>query len=156
MENIGDLHAASRHEQPPAAADLMSASAAAHARSMGMASILDAGGDYHHHHHQHQHRPPDHHGLAGHLHPAAMSTLAACDRLAGNVTGSFTLMRGDDRGLAASMNNLYAPYHKDVAGMGQSLSPLSGSGLGGIHNSQQGLPSYAHPGAPPPCPRRRC
>lgn len=34
--------------------------------------------------------------------------------------------------------------------MGQSLSPLSGSGLGGIHNSQQGLPPYAHPGATMP------
>ncbi|KAJ8272398.1 hypothetical protein COCON_G00112570 [Conger conger] len=55
----------------------------------------------------------------------------------------------DERGLAP-MNNLYAPYHKDVAGMGQSLSPLSGSGLGGIHNSQQGLPPYAHPGATMP------
>lgn len=55
----------------------------------------------------------------------------------------------DERGLA-SMNNLYTPYHKDVAGMGQSLSPLSGSGLGGIHNSQQGLPHYAHPGAAMP------
>lgn len=48
------------------------------------------------------------------------------------------------------MNNLYTPYHKDVAGMGQSLSPLSGSGLGSIHNSQQGLPHYAHPGAAMP------
>ncbi|XP_010217617.1 PREDICTED: hepatocyte nuclear factor 6, partial [Tinamus guttatus] len=51
-------------------------------------------------------------------------------RIPGNVSGSFTLMR-DERGLA-SMNNLYTPYHKDVTGMGQSLSPLSGSGLGGI------------------------
>ncbi|XP_010835142.1 PREDICTED: hepatocyte nuclear factor 6 [Bison bison bison] len=82
-----------------------------------------------HHHHHHHH--PHHH-----------------QRLAGNVSGSFTLMR-DERGLA-SMNNLYTPYHKDVAGMGQSLSPLSGSGLGGIHNSQQGLPHYAHPGAAMP------
>ncbi|KAI2574290.1 one cut homeobox 1, partial [Homo sapiens] len=45
---------------------------------------------------------------------------------------------------------LYTPYHKDVAGMGQSLSPLSSSGLGSIHNSQQGLPHYAHPGAAMP------
>ncbi|KAG8505353.1 Hepatocyte nuclear factor 6 [Galemys pyrenaicus] len=85
----------------------------------------------HHHHHHHHHHHPHHH-----------------QRLAGNVSGSFTLMR-DERGLA-SMNNLYTPYHKDVAGMGQSLSPLSGSGLGGIHNSQQGLPHYAHPGAAMP------
>ncbi|KAB0342597.1 hypothetical protein FD754_019523 [Muntiacus muntjak] len=84
-----------------------------------------------HHHHHHHHHHPHHH-----------------QRLAGNVSGSFTLMR-DERGLA-SMNNLYTPYHKDVAGMGQSLSPLSGSGLGGIHNSQQGLPHYAHPGAAMP------
>ncbi|KAJ8249310.1 hypothetical protein GJAV_G00233420 [Gymnothorax javanicus] len=79
----------------------------------------------HHHHHHHPHQ-----------------------RIPGNVSGSFTLMR-DDRGIAP-MNNLYAPYHKDVTGMGQSLSPLSGSGLGGIHNSQQGLPPYAHPGATMP------
>ncbi|GAB5572444.1 hepatocyte nuclear factor 6 [Panthera pardus] len=85
----------------------------------------------HHHHHHHHHHHPHHH-----------------QRLAGNVSGSFTLMR-DERGLA-SMNNLYTPYHKDVAGMGQSLSPLSSSGLGGIHNSQQGLPHYAHPGAAMP------
>ncbi|XP_061078621.1 hepatocyte nuclear factor 6-like [Conger conger] len=83
---------------------------------------------HHHHHHHHHHHPHQ--------------------RIPGNVSGSFTLMR-DDRGLAP-MNNLYAPYHKDVAGMGQSLSPLSGSGLGGIHNSQQGLPPYAHPGATMP------
>ncbi|XP_035251058.1 hepatocyte nuclear factor 6-like isoform X2 [Anguilla rostrata] len=83
---------------------------------------------HHHHHHHHHHHPHQ--------------------RIPGNVSGSFTLMR-DDRGLAP-MNNLYAPYHKDVTGMGQSLSPLSGSGLGGIHNSQQGLPPYAHPGATMP------
>ncbi|XP_072133811.1 hepatocyte nuclear factor 6 isoform X3 [Mobula birostris] len=75
----------------------------------------------HHHHHHHQ-------------------------RLAGNVSGSFTLMR-DDRGLT-SMNNLYSHYHKDMSGMAQSLSPLSGSpltnGLGTIHNSQHGLPPYGH------------
>ncbi|XP_018598842.1 hepatocyte nuclear factor 6-like isoform X1 [Scleropages formosus] len=86
---------------------------------------------HHHHHHPHHHH---------HHHPH--------QRIAGNVSGSFTLMR-DDRGLG-SMNNIYSPYHKDVAGMGQSLSPLSGSGLGGIHNSQQGLPPYAHPGAAMP------
>ncbi|XP_026889052.2 hepatocyte nuclear factor 6 [Electrophorus electricus] len=196
MENIGDLHGVS-HESVPSAADLMTgdsvhhrsavnhrSSLSAHARPMGMASILDSG-DYH------QHRPPDH-GLASHLHPAmsmaceappgmSMSTTYTTltplqplppistvsdkfphhhhhhhhhhhphphQRIPGNVSGSFTLMR-DDRGLA-SMNNLYAPYHKDVTSMGQSLSPLSGSGLGGIHNSQQGLPPYAHPGATMP------
>uniref|UniRef100_A0A671Q6H1 One cut domain family member n=1 Tax=Sinocyclocheilus anshuiensis TaxID=1608454 RepID=A0A671Q6H1_9TELE len=55
----------------------------------------------HHHHHHHQ-------------------------RFSGNVSGSFTLMR-DERTLPA-MNNLYSPYHKDMSGMGQSLSPL-GNGL---------------------------
>ncbi|TTD92255.1 Hepatocyte nuclear factor 6 [Bagarius yarrelli] len=50
-------------------------------------------------------------------------------RLAGNVSGSFTLMR-DERALA-SVNNLYAPYHKDV---------------GAIHGSQHALP----PPPPPP------
>ena len=34
--------------------------------------------------------------------------------------------------------------------MGQSLSPLSGSGLASIHTSQAGLPPYAHPGAAMP------
>ncbi|CAH2273908.1 hepatocyte nuclear factor 6 [Pelobates cultripes] len=82
----------------------------------------------HHHHHHHHHHPHQ--------------------RIPGNVSGSFTLMR-DDRGLT-SMNNLYTPYHKDVTGMGQSLSPLSGSGLGSIHNAQQGLPHYAHPSATMP------
>ncbi|XP_028812496.1 hepatocyte nuclear factor 6 isoform X2 [Denticeps clupeoides] len=81
---------------------------------------------HHHHHHHHHHHPHHPH-----------------QRIPANVSGSFTLMR-DDRGLA-SMNNLYAPYHKDVTSMGQSLSPLSG-----IHNSQQGLPPYAHPGAAMP------
>uniref|UniRef100_A0ABM5EXR5 One cut domain family member n=1 Tax=Pogona vitticeps TaxID=103695 RepID=A0ABM5EXR5_9SAUR len=87
----------------------------------------------HHHHHHHQ-------------------------RLAGSVSGSFTFMRGsggggggDERGLAgASLNPLYSPYHhKEVAaGLAQNLSPLSGSGLGGLHHSPQGLPHYAHhPGA---------
>ncbi|XP_051512678.1 hepatocyte nuclear factor 6-like isoform X1 [Myxocyprinus asiaticus] len=189
MENIGDLHGVS-HESVHSAADLMTgdgahhrshrSSLSAHARSMGMASILDSG-DYHHH------RPPEHPGLATHMHPAmsmaceappgmsmssTYTTLTPLQplppistvsdkfphhhhhhhphqRLPGNVSGSFTLMR-DDRGLAP-MNNLYSPYHnKDVASMGQSLSPLSGSGLSGIHNSQQGLPPYAHPGATMP------
>ncbi|KAM5235785.1 hepatocyte nuclear factor 6 [Ctenodactylus gundi] len=81
----------------------------------------------HHHHHHHPHHHP---------------------RLAGNVSGSFTLMR-DERGLA-SVNNLYTAYPKDVAAMGQGLSPLPGSGLGGLHGSQQGLPHYAHPGAAVP------
>ncbi|KAG7481559.1 hypothetical protein MATL_G00067990 [Megalops atlanticus] len=65
-------------------------------------------------------------------------------RLSGNVSGSFTLMR-DERGLPA-MNNLYSPYHKDMTGMGQSLSPLAtsrlGNGLGSIHNTQQSLHNY--------------
>ncbi|XP_041667540.1 one cut domain family member 2 [Cheilinus undulatus] len=71
---------------------------------------------FHHHHHHHQ-------------------------RLSGNVSGSFTLMR-DERGLPG-MNNLYSPYHKDhMPGMGQSLSPVLGNGLGSIHNSQQALHNY--------------
>ncbi|KAM8872651.1 one cut domain family member 2 [Synchiropus picturatus] len=67
---------------------------------------------FHHHHHHHQ-------------------------RLPGNVSGSFTLMR-DERGLPG-MNNLYSPYHKEhMSGMGQSLSPV----LGSIHNTQQALHNY--------------
>uniref|UniRef100_A0A8C3AD51 One cut domain family member n=1 Tax=Cyclopterus lumpus TaxID=8103 RepID=A0A8C3AD51_CYCLU len=73
---------------------------------------------FHHHHHHHHHQ-----------------------RLSGNVSGSFTLMR-DERGLPG-MNNLYSPYHKDhMSGMGQSLSPVLGNGLGSIHNNQQGLHNY--------------
>lgn len=34
--------------------------------------------------------------------------------------------------------------------MGQSLSPLSGSGLASIHTTQAGIPPYAHPGAAMP------
>uniref|UniRef100_A0A8C8J615 One cut domain family member n=1 Tax=Oncorhynchus tshawytscha TaxID=74940 RepID=A0A8C8J615_ONCTS len=79
----------------------------------------------HHHHHHHHHQ-----------------------RLSGNVSGSFTLMR-DERGLPA-MNNLYSPYHKDMTGMGQSLSPLAssplGNGLGSLHNTQQNLHSYGSHG----------
>ncbi|XP_071015180.1 hepatocyte nuclear factor 6-like isoform X1 [Oncorhynchus clarkii lewisi] len=88
------------------------------------------------HHHHHHHHPHHHHPHHPHNHH---------QRLPGNVTGSFTFMR-DERGLAP-INNLYSPYHhKDAPGMGQSLSPLSGSGLAGLHSSQAGLPPYAHPG----------
>ncbi|KAJ8277278.1 hypothetical protein GJAV_G00073470 [Gymnothorax javanicus] len=80
------------------------------------------------HHHPHSH--PHHH--------------AAHQRLtAGNVSGSFTLMRDDSR--LASMSNLYSHYPKDMSGMGQPLSPLS-NGLGSLHNSQQTLSAYG-PGA---------
>ncbi|KAJ7311343.1 hypothetical protein JRQ81_006959 [Phrynocephalus forsythii] len=91
---------------------------------------------HHHHHHHHHHHPPHH------------------QRLAGSVSGSFAFIRGggggggggDERGLtAASLNPLYS----STSGLAQNLSPLSGSGLGGLHHSpQQGLPHYAHhPGA---------
>ncbi|XP_038633867.1 hepatocyte nuclear factor 6 isoform X1 [Scyliorhinus canicula] len=72
-----------------------------------------------HHHHHHHHHPHQ--------------------RLPGNVSGSFTLMR-DERGLP-SMGNIYSPYHKDMASMGQPLSPLS-NGLGTLHSSQQPLTPY--------------
>ncbi|TRY62327.1 hypothetical protein DNTS_025865 [Danionella cerebrum] len=81
---------------------------------------------FHHHPHPHAHHHPAHQRLA-----------------AGNVSGSFTLMR-DDRGLA-SMSNLYGHYSKDLSGMGPPLSPLS-NGLGSLHNSQQTLGAYG-PGA---------
>ncbi|KAJ8419072.1 hypothetical protein AAFF_G00005710 [Aldrovandia affinis] len=81
---------------------------------------------FHHHPHSHPHHHPAHQRLA-----------------AGNVSGSFTLMR-DDRSLA-SMSNLYGHYPKDMSGMGQPLSPLS-NGLGSLHNSQQTLSAYG-PGA---------
>ncbi|CAB1339171.1 unnamed protein product [Coregonus sp. 'balchen'] len=95
-----------------------------------ISTVADKFSHHHHHHHPHHHphHPHNHH-----------------QRLPGNVTGSFTFMR-DERGLAP-INNLYSPYHhKDAPGMGQSLSPLSGSGLAGLHSSQAGLPPYAHPG----------
>ncbi|XP_017262825.1 hepatocyte nuclear factor 6 [Kryptolebias marmoratus] len=79
-----------------------------------------------HHPHPHAHHHPAHQRLA-----------------AGNVSGSFTLMR-DDRSLA-SMSNLYGHYPKDMSGMGQPLSPLS-NGLGSLHSSQQTLGAYG-PGA---------
>ncbi|KAF7668366.1 hypothetical protein LDENG_00016160 [Lucifuga dentata] len=79
-----------------------------------------------HHPHPHAHHHPAHQRLA-----------------AGNVSGSFTLMR-DDRSLA-SMSNLYGHYPKEMSGMGQPLSPLS-NGLGSLHSSQQTLSAYG-PGA---------
>ncbi|CDQ57518.1 unnamed protein product [Oncorhynchus mykiss] len=76
------------------------------------------------------HHPHSHH------HAAAQQRLSA-----GNVSGSFTLMRDDHRGLA-SMGNLYCHYPKDMSSMGHgSLSPLS-NGLGSLHNSQQTLSAY--------------
>ncbi|XP_008422787.1 one cut domain family member 2 [Poecilia reticulata] len=72
---------------------------------------------FHHHHHHHHHQ-----------------------RLPGNVSGSFTLMR-DERGLPG-MNNIYSPYKDHMSGMGQSLSPVLGNGLGSIHSTQQGLHNY--------------
>ncbi|XP_063170392.1 hepatocyte nuclear factor 6 [Candoia aspera] len=72
------------------------------------------------------HHPPPH----PHPHP----------RLAGN----FTLL-SDERGLAVA-NNLYpSPFPKEVAGLGQSVSPLDG-----LHSAQQGLSHYVHPGAAMP------
>ncbi|XP_068609059.1 one cut domain family member 2 [Brachionichthys hirsutus] len=57
------------------------------------------------------------------------------------LSGSFTLMR-DDRGLPG-MTSLYSPYGKEhMPGMAQSLSPVLGSGLGSVHNAQQGLHNY--------------
>ncbi|MXQ95773.1 hypothetical protein E5288_WYG021690 [Bos mutus] len=88
-------------------------------------------------HHPHPHHHPHHHHHHHHHQ----------QRLSGNVSGSFTLLR-DERGLP-TMNNLYSPY-KEMPGMGQSLSPLAatplGNGLGGLHNAQQSLPNYGPPG----------
>ncbi|XP_048419061.1 hepatocyte nuclear factor 6 [Stegostoma tigrinum] len=79
---------------------------------------------HHHHHHQHQHQQQQ-------------------QRLPSNLSGSFTLMR-DDRGLS-SLNNLYSHYHKEMPGVGPSLSPLT-NGLGTLHSSQHGLTPYGHAG----------
>ncbi|KAG9266827.1 one cut domain family member 3 [Astyanax mexicanus] len=81
----------------------------------------------HHHHHQHQHHQPPH--------PHAHQRFSA-----GNVSGSFTLMR-DERALA-SVGDLYGHYAKDVTTVGPSLSPLP-SGLGALHSAaQQPLGAY--------------
>ncbi|TTK63269.1 One cut domain family member 2 [Bagarius yarrelli] len=132
-----------------------------------MASILDGAGDYRHEHSLsasllscdsgnntyttlsplqhlpaistvsekcvHHHYP---HHAHHHHHHSANQRLTA-----GNVSGSFTLLR-DDRGLA-SMGNLYAHYSKDISCVAQPLSPLS-SGLGTLQNAQQPLGSYSH------------
>uniref|UniRef100_A0A8C9XBN5 One cut domain family member n=1 Tax=Sander lucioperca TaxID=283035 RepID=A0A8C9XBN5_SANLU len=91
-----------------------------------------------------QHLPPISTVSDKFSHPHTHHHAAAHQRLsAGNVSGSFTLMRDDHRGLA-SMGNLYSHYPKEmsVSGMGHgSLSPLS-SGLGSLHNSQQPLSAY--------------
>ncbi|XP_077471851.1 hepatocyte nuclear factor 6-like isoform X1 [Stigmatopora argus] len=84
-------------------------------------------------HHPHSHHHHHHHHAAA----AAHSRLSS-----GNVSGSFTLMRDEHRGLAP-MGNLYGPYPKEMSavhGHG-SLSPLP-SGLGSLHAAQQPLGSY--------------
>uniref|UniRef100_A0A8C8SJG9 One cut domain family member n=1 Tax=Pelusios castaneus TaxID=367368 RepID=A0A8C8SJG9_9SAUR len=84
-----------------------------------ISSVSDKFHPAHPHHHPHHHPHPH-------------------QRLPGNVSGSFTLMR-DERGLPA-MNNLYSPY-KEMPTMGQSLSPL-----GSLHAPQQSLHGYGPPG----------
>ncbi|XP_058012284.1 hepatocyte nuclear factor 6 [Ahaetulla prasina] len=64
--------------------------------------------------------------------PHPQSQPHAHDRLAAN----FTLLS----------DNLYpSPYPKEVAGLGRTLSPLSG-----LHNTQQGLSHYGHAGVAMP------
>ncbi|XP_078097511.1 hepatocyte nuclear factor 6 isoform X2 [Mustelus asterias] len=84
-----------------------------------ISTVSDKFPHHHHHHHHHHHQ-----------------------RLPGNVSGSFTLMR-DDRGMS-TMNNLYNHYHKEMAGVAPSLSPLAT-----IHPPQHGLPPYGHSGPLP-------
>ncbi|GAA6110112.1 hepatocyte nuclear factor 6 [Tachysurus ichikawai] len=90
-------------------------------------SISTVSDKFAHHHHPHSHHA---------YHHPAHQRLAA-----GNVSGSFTLLR-DERGLA-SMGNLYAHYPKDISCMAQPLSPLS-NGLSTLHNAQQPLCAYDH------------
>ncbi|KAM9791234.1 one cut domain family member 2 isoform 2-T2 [Syngnathus typhle] len=131
----------------------------------GMTSILESsGGDYRADPHLHpsismcengmslsntyttlaplQHLPPISTVSEKFHHPHSHHHAAAHQRLSsGNVSGSFTLMRDDHRGLAP-MGNLYNHYPKEMSGMGHgSLSPLP-SGLGSLHNPQQPLSSY--------------
>ncbi|XP_060115987.1 hepatocyte nuclear factor 6 [Heteronotia binoei] len=160
---LGELHGLSHqplHRGPPLAAHP--------ARPLAMPpSLLDAG-DFPH--------PAQHQSPAGPLPPpplSPMSTYATLtplqalppistvadkfphpQRLAGNASGGgFALLR-DQRALAAASSlshaphhqPLYTPYPKEAADLGQSLSPLSAAGLGGLHAAQQGLPPYAPPG----------
>ncbi|KAG9278695.1 one cut domain family member 3-like [Astyanax mexicanus] len=109
----------------------------------------------HAHPHAHPHHPHAHHAHPHHAHQRLT---------AGNVSGSFTLMR-DERGVPGGpgggpgggggpvgpgggggsgasgglVGNLYGHhYPKDVTGMGAPLSPLS-NGLGALHSSQNAL-----------------
>ncbi|KAM9816758.1 hepatocyte nuclear factor 6 [Neosynchiropus ocellatus] len=180
MENIGDLHGVSHESVSGHGElhSRLSPRGLGH-RAMGMATLLD-GGDYHPGHPGHLHPaismceappgmsasstyttltplqplppistvsdkfPPHHHHHHHPHHPHPHSH----QRIPGNVSGSFTLMR-EDRSLAP-MNSLYSSYHHKDPCMGQSLSPLSGSGLASIHTTQAGIPPYAHPGAAMP------
>ncbi|CAF90521.1 unnamed protein product, partial [Tetraodon nigroviridis] len=121
--------------------DLAAAAAAASSRSAmvtGMATILDGSGEY---------RPelllPLHHAMSV---PCDASSPGMGVGMSGTYTTvtplqPFTLMR-DERGLPG-MNNLYGPYHKDpMSGMGPSLSPVLGNGLGSMHSTQQSLHGY--------------
>uniref|UniRef100_A0ACB8EP35 Uncharacterized protein n=1 Tax=Sphaerodactylus townsendi TaxID=933632 RepID=A0ACB8EP35_9SAUR len=93
------------------------------------------GGAHHPHPHHHPHAGPHPH----HPHPPG-APHAAHQRLAGGVSGSFTLLR-DERGLPA-VNSLYGPYKElPPPPLGPSLSPL-GNGLGPLHGSPQGLHGY--------------
>ncbi|KAF7703611.1 one cut domain family member 2 [Silurus meridionalis] len=98
-----------------------------------MSTVSDKFAHHHHAHPHHHHHHPHQHQHQHHQHPAHQRLTA------GNVSGSFTLMR-DDRGFAP-MGNLYAHYPKEISCMAQPLSQLS-NGLGGLHNPQQPLGVY--------------
>lgn len=170
-QQTGDLMSSSHSRPSPPPRSLVSHSARSSAMVSGMASLLDAGSSGSDYRTDPSALPAHIHGpsismcdTAGmslsntyttltplqHLPP--ISTVSEKfhhphhhhphhQRLSGNVSGSFTLMREDHRGLA-SMGNLYSHYPKDMSGMGHSsLSPLS-SGLGSLHNAQQPLSAY--------------
>uniref|UniRef100_A0AAV2JWW9 CUT domain-containing protein n=1 Tax=Knipowitschia caucasica TaxID=637954 RepID=A0AAV2JWW9_KNICA len=166
-QQTGDLMSSSHSRPSPPPRSLVSHSARSSAMVSGMASLLDGGasGDYR----TDPSALPAHlHGPSISMCDSGMSlsntytTLTPLQhlppistvsekfhhphhhhhqRLSSNVSGSFTLMRDDPRGLA-SMGNLYSHYPKDMSGMGHSsLSPLS-SGLGSLHSAQQPLSAY--------------
>uniref|UniRef100_A0A3B4AVS0 One cut domain family member n=2 Tax=Periophthalmus magnuspinnatus TaxID=409849 RepID=A0A3B4AVS0_9GOBI len=167
-QQTGDLMSSPHSRPSPPPRSLVSHSARSSAMVSGMASLLDAGGSGGDYRTDPSALPAHIHGPSISMCDSGMSlsntytTLTPLQhlppistvsekfhhphhhhhqRLSSNVSGSFTLMRDDHRGLA-SMGNLYSHYPKDMSGMGHSsLSPLS-SGLGSLHNAQQPLSAY--------------
>ncbi|XP_070618848.1 hepatocyte nuclear factor 6 [Erythrolamprus reginae] len=143
------------------------------AGALAMTSLLvgSGGREYHQAHHRSSAEPP----LAGPLHPALTSSCQSLSGLTGSSSSSsYTLLtplqpalppistvsakfphhphsHPDAHGRLAGNfallpDNLYpSPYSQEVAGLGQTLSPL-----GRLQYAQQGLSHYAHGGVAMP------